>query len=297
MSVVEVKGLYKSLGKKEILRNMSFEIGEREIVGFIGPNGAGKSTTMKCLTSLLKPDKGTITICGHDLMKEREKALENVSAMIENPGLFPTLNGYENLLYFAKLRHIPQERIDEMVAFTKLGPHIKKRTAYYSMGMKQRLGLAIALLNNPKFLILDEPTNGLDPNGIMELRKELRELVEHQGISILISSHQLGEIDKIADRTICIHHGQIIEPPKAIQDYYAYTFILDEKDLEKAKDITMEGAGFEWKTNSVDVHFDREEGMHNYLAKLMEKGIIVRDIIKESLDIEKVYQELYQEDL
>ena len=297
MNVLEVKGLCKSLGKKEILRDVSFTIGEQEIVGFIGPNGAGKSTTMKCLTSLLKPDRGTITICGHDLGNEREQALENVSAMIENPGLFPTLSGYENLLYFAKLRYIPQERIDEMIAFTKLGTHIKKRTAHYSMGMKQRLGLAIALLNHPKFLILDEPTNGLDPNGIMELRKELRELVEHQGISILISSHQLGEIDKIADRIISIHHGEIIETPRAIQDYYAYTFLMNEEDLEKAKSVEMEEAGFEWKTNSVDVHFKSEEGMNQYLQKLVKEGIVIRDIIKESLDIEKVYQELYQEDL
>lgn len=297
MDVVEVKGLYKRLGNKEILKDVSFTIGEHEIVGFIGPNGAGKSTTMKCLTSLLKPDQGTIKICGHDLVKEREKALENVSAMIESPGLFPTLNGYENLLYFAKLRHVSQERIDDMIAFTKLGAHIKKRTAHYSMGMKQRLGLAIALLNDPKFLILDEPTNGLDPNGIMELRKELRELAKHQGVSILISSHQLGEIDKIADRIISIHKGKIIETPRAIEDYFAYTFIIEEKDMDKAKGIVMEEARFEWKSNGVNAYFHNHEGMQHYLQKLMSADIMIRDIIKENVDIEKVYQELYQEEI
>ena len=133
MEVVEVNGLCKSLGKKEILKNVSFTIHPHEIVGFIGPNGAGKSTTMKCLTSLLKPDKGSITICGHDLTKERELALSCVSAMIENPGLFPTLNGYENLLYFARLRNISKDRIEEVIRFIKLGSHIKKRTAHYSI--------------------------------------------------------------------------------------------------------------------------------------------------------------------
>lgn len=296
MNIVEVKGLWKSLGKKEILKDVSFTIGEHEIVGFIGPNGAGKSTTMKCLTSLLRPDKGSILICGYDLQKEREKALSHVSAMIENPGLFPTLSGYENLMYFAKLRKISDERVNEIITFTKLGEHIKKRTAHYSMGMKQRLGLGIALLNDPDFLILDEPTNGLDPNGIMELRKELRDLVDHH-VSILISSHQLEEINKIADRIICINKGAIMETPKALQDAFAYTLLLEEADIEKAKKIEVEEARIEWKSNGVGVYFRNEDGLNAYLQALVKENIAVKDIIKETIDIEQIYQDIYQDDL
>lgn len=295
MRVVEVEGLCKSLGKKEILKDVHFTIHDHEIVGFIGPNGAGKSTTMKCLTSLLKPDKGTIIICGHDVMKEREKALSNISAMIENPGLFPTLSGYENLLYFARMRNISKERMEEIITFTKLGPHLKKRTAHYSMGMKQRLGLGIALLSEPKFMILDEPTNGLDPNGIMELRKELRELCDHHGISLLISSHQLGEIDKIADRIICINQGRIIETPKVVHDYYAYTFIFDENDIELSKQIPMNDVRFDWKSNGVTAYFRNGDGMQQYVALLMQQRIHIKDIMKETIDIEQIYKEIYQE--
>lgn len=297
MNVVEVSGLCKSLGKKEILKDVNLVIKEKEIVGFIGPNGAGKSTTMKCLTSLIRPDKGSITICGMDLCSEREKALENISAMIENPGLFPTLSGYENLLYFAKLRNISKERVDEIVAFTKLGEHIKKRTAHYSMGMKQRLGLGIALLNKPKFLILDEPTNGLDPNGIMELRKELRDLVDTQGISILIASHQLDEINRIADRIVCIHQGEIIETPSMIKESYKYTFLMAPEDVLRAKEIPMEEARLNWQSNGVNAYFRNGDGMHSYLTLLMDAKIQIQDIIKETMDIEQIYKEIYQDAL
>lgn len=297
MNVVEVEGLCKTLGRKEILKDVSFTIHEHEIVGFIGPNGAGKSTTMKCLTSLLRPDKGTIHICGLDLMKEREKALSNVSAMIENPGLFPTLSGYENLLYFARMRHISKARIEEIITFIKLGPHIKKRTAHYSMGMKQRLGLGIALLSEPKFMILDEPTNGLDPNGIMELRKELRELRDHHGVSILISSHQLGEIDKIADRIICINQGRIMETPSKIHDCYAYTFLLEEGDKERLKQIQMPEVSFDWKSNGVTAYFRNEDGLQQYVTQLIQHEIHIKDIVKESIDIEQLYKEIYQEEV
>lgn len=295
MNVVEVKGLCKSLGKKEILKNVSFTIGEHEIVGFIGPNGSGKSTTTKCLTSLLRPDKGSIVICGHDLLKEREEALRYTSALIENPGLFPTLSGFENLIYFAKLRGVDNARVEEIIAFTKLGKHIHKRSAHYSLGMKQRLGLGIALLAKPKFLILDEPTNGLDPSGIMELREELRELVNKEGMSILVSSHQLGEMDKIADRLICINNGVIIEPPQHIQEQHAYTFLFHGEDQMRAKQCAK-GLRVEEKNKGLCVYFHNEEEMQVYLGKLLKEQIIIRDIVKEVIDIEQLYREMYQEE-
>lgn len=292
----EVKELCKSFGKHEVLKHVSFAIHDHEIVGFIGPNGAGKSTTMKCMASLIYPSSGQIIIEGHDLAKERELALQYVSAMIEAPGLFPTLSGYENLRYFAKLKHVDQKRIEEIARFTRLGKSLEKRAGQYSMGMKQRLGLGIALLGHPKFLILDEPTNGLDPRGIMELRQELRQLADEEDVAILISSHQLGEIEKVADRIICINQGEIVETPSAVHNAYVYTFYMKEKDLEAAADIPMEAAELQREGLGVKARFRNEDGMNGYLRKLMEHNIQVTDIVKENVDIESIYREVYGDD-
>lgn len=293
MSVVEVRELNKRYGKHKILKDVSFVIEEKEIVGFIGPNGAGKSTVMKCLSSLVYPDSGEIIINNYNLKKAREKALTSVSAMIENPGLFPALSGYENLVYFASLRNIEKARIDEIIEFTKLGDGIKKKVAHYSLGMKQRLGLGIALLSKPKFLILDEPTNGLDPKGIMELREELRELVDSEGISILISSHQLGEIEKISDRIICIDHGEIIETPQNLDSYDAYLVYFNEKDVDSAKNIQLQDAVVEWDDNVAKVHFNSDDGLSTYMEKLVENNIKIKEITRELVDIESVYKEAF----
>lgn len=289
----EVRDLCKSFGKHEVLKNVSFSIQDHEIVGFIGPNGAGKSTTMKCMASLLYPSSGTIIIEGHDLAKERELALHYVSAMIEAPGLYPTLSGYENLQYFAKLKHVDQKRVQEIAEFTRLGKNLKKRAGQYSMGMKQRLGLGIALLGHPKFLILDEPTNGLDPRGIMELRQELRQLADEEDVAILISSHQLGEIEKVADRIICINQGKIVETPSAVHNAYVYTFYVHEQDLEAALSIPVEEARLQRDGQGVKAMFRDEEGINIYLKKLIERDIQVLDIVKEDVDIEAIYREVY----
>ncbi|MCR0382561.1 ABC transporter ATP-binding protein [[Clostridium] innocuum] len=292
----EVKNLCKSFGKHEVLKNVSFTIHDHEIVGFIGPNGAGKSTTMKCMASLIYPSSGQIIIEGHDLAKERELALQYVSAMIEAPGLFPTLSGYENLQYFARLKHVDQKRIDEVAAYTRLHKNLEKRAGQYSMGMKQRLGLGIALLGHPKFLILDEPTNGLDPRGIMELRQELRQLADEEDVSILISSHQLGEIEKVADRIICINQGEIVETPSAVHNAYGYTFYMQEKDLEVAAAMQLEDAQLEREKLGIKARFRNEKGMSMYLQKLLQQHIEVIDIVKETVDIESIYREVYGDD-
>ena len=176
--LVEVFQLNKSYGKHHVLKDVSFSIYENEIVGFIGPNGAGKSTTMKCMVGLVIKDSGTINIAGHDIEKEREKLLECTSSLIESPGLYPNMSGYDHLVLIAKLRKVSKERLNEMIEFTRLGSMLKMDTSKYSMGMKQRLALAIALMSRPKLLILDEPSNGLDPRGIIELRLTLKELGE-----------------------------------------------------------------------------------------------------------------------
>jgi len=209
MNVLEVKDLEKSFGRFKAVGGVSFHVKQGEIVGFIGPNGAGKTTTLKLVTNLLWPDKGTITICGYDLMTARKQALSSISGIIENPGLYSNLTGLDNLLFIQKIRKISDKRMLECIEMTNLGEHLKKTVQKYSLGMKQRLALGMAMLTEPKLLILDEPTNGLDPTGIIELRKMLANMAATGQTSIFFSSHQLGEVEKLANRVIYIKEGKI----------------------------------------------------------------------------------------
>lgn len=216
-NVLDVLNLCKSYGNHLVLDDISFSIRENEIVGFIGPNGAGKSTLMKCLCGLIHMDSGNVTICGHDIQSQREKALSHQASLIESPGLFFNMTGYENLEIFASLKNVSKDKLQQMADYKRIGDYLKKPVSSYSLGMKQRLALSIALLSSPQFLMLDEPMNGLDPSGVFELRKELRKMVDEYGMSLLISSHQLNEIEKIADRIIYIENGKIKEVEKQEQ--------------------------------------------------------------------------------
>ncbi len=293
--VVEVENLNKSYGKKLVLDQVSFHVKPNEIVGFIGPNGAGKSTTMKCLCNLIYPDSGTIKINGYDLLKDRENALAQQAALIESPGLYADMTGRENIELIAKLRKISRDRVEEICEFTEIGDALNRKVSGYSMGMKQRLGLGIAIMSKPKFLILDEPTNGLDPTGIIHLRSTLQQLIEKEDISILFSSHQLGEVEKLADRIICINKGKIIETPKAFQEQFSYILQLDE--VERAYDLFKEWLPEEKiriiGIDVIRVELSNVEMLNKMLAQLIQEKIIVMDISKDSMDVETVYQEVY----
>ena len=171
MKVLEVEGLKKTIGKREIIKDISFSIEEGEIFGFLGPNGAGKTTTIRMLVGLIKPTAGKISICGYDLKKDTESALKEVGAVVENPELYKYLSGRENLMQLARIRKIPKEEVNEVIKLVGLENRIDDKVKKYSLGMKQRLGLAASLLSSPKLLILDEPTNGLDPSGIIDFRE------------------------------------------------------------------------------------------------------------------------------
>ena len=293
--VVEVKGLNKSYGKKKVLDNVSFYVKPNEIVGFIGPNGAGKSTTMKCLCNLIYPDRGTITINGYDLLKNREKALSYQAALIESPGLYTDMTGRENIRLIGKLRNVSKERIKEICDFTEIGEALDRRVSGYSMGMKQRLGLGIAIMSKPKFLILDEPTSGLDPTGIIHLRSTLEKLMDMEDISILFSSHQLGEVEKLADRIICINKGKLIETPKSLEKQYSY--ILQFENINKAYDIVREQLDSDSirkvGDDSLRIELKRPDKFNKLLKSLTEGGVTVLDITKDSMDIEAVYKDVY----
>ncbi|XOK63951.1 ABC transporter ATP-binding protein [Paenibacillus elgii] len=208
--VLAVDNVKKTIGKRLIIKGISFDVRAGEIFGFLGPNGSGKTTTIRMLVDLIKPTEGSIRICGYDVNKEHNEALQYVGCIVENPELYSYLSGWENLEHFARmLPGVGEKRIREVVDIVGMDARIHDKVKTYSLGMRQRLGIAQALLNDPKLLILDEPTNGLDPQGIKELREFIRQLAE-SGLSLFISSHLLSEIQQMCDRVAIISHGEVI---------------------------------------------------------------------------------------
>ncbi|MGM9985865.1 MAG: ABC transporter ATP-binding protein [Bacillaceae bacterium] len=242
-TVLSVKHVTKTIGKRDLVHDISFDVRRGEVFGFLGPNGAGKTTTIRMLVGLIKQTSGTISIGGHDVQQDFCKAMEQVGAIVENPELYTYLTGWENLKQFSRmLQGVDEKRINEVVKMVNLENRIHERVKTYSLGMKQRLGIAQALLGNPSLLILDEPTNGLDPMGIRELRVFIRQLVERNQISVFVSSHLLSEIELLCDRVGIIHHGKMVAV-STVKELMARSTERIEwtlSDKEKAKKILLE---------------------------------------------------------
>lgn len=214
-AILRIDNLTKKYGTRIAVNNLSLAIHPGEIFGFLGANGAGKSTTIKMLTGLTTITSGDAFICGNSVKFKFEKAMENIGAIVEIPEFYNYLTGYQNLKYFAKLSNIKSKhQIDSVVSLVGLSDRINEKVGGYSLGMKQRLGVAQALLNSPKLLILDEPTNGLDANGIREFRGLLKNLAKKHGIAILISSHILAEMQLLCDTIGIIDNGVLIKTDK-----------------------------------------------------------------------------------
>lgn len=209
MSVLEVKNIYKSLGKRQVINGIDFSIEEGEIFGFLGPNGAGKTTTIKMIVGLIGIDKGSILIDGSDIVKDGIKARAKLGAVVENPEMYNYLTGMANLKMIGQIRKIPKSEILDMVELVGLTDRIDDKVGKYSLGMKQRLGLASALMGKPRLLILDEPTNGLDPSGIIDFRNIVKKAVRELKTSVFISSHILSEVQQLCTRVAFINHGEI----------------------------------------------------------------------------------------
>lgn len=216
--ILHVDKLSKTIGKRKIVDDVSFHIHQGEIFGFLGPNGAGKTTTIRMLVGLIRPTSGRIRIGEYDLQNQHLQAIQQVGCIVENPECYPYLTGRENLELFTRMvDSIPKYRIDEVIELVELDQRIDDPVKTYSLGMKQRLGIAQALLGNPQLLILDEPTNGLDPAGIRELRTFIRKLADEKGISVFISSHILHEIQLLCDRVAIIHKGKVLTTERVDQ--------------------------------------------------------------------------------
>ncbi|MDQ0362914.1 ABC transporter ATP-binding protein [Breznakia pachnodae] len=292
MKILEVKGLMKNYGKSEILKDVNFEVNTHEVIGFIGPNGAGKTTTMKCISGLTGFHQGSIQVDGHDIKKDRIEALKYQTSMIEGPALYPELSGKENIKLFASLRGVSKERVDEMIEMTKLGKNINRKVSQYSMGMKQRVGLAISLMSNPKLIMLDEPTNGLDPSGVIDLLTLVKELATKEEIGILFSSHTLADVEKIADRIIFIKDGQLIDESQFVKDQ---SIVYEVKTEEDINDILKDQFVFEYNevVKTYTIRLEKKEDLNELLQLFSKNQVTVLDISKVEQSIEDVYKDIY----
>ncbi len=208
---LELKNVRKKIKNKEIIKDVSLKINRGEVYGFIGPNGAGKTTTIRMIVGLMNITDGEVLILGKSIAKEYKAAAENIGAIVENPEMYPFMTGRQNLHHFARMYDdVSKERIEEVIGLVGLNKAIDEKVKNYSLGMRQRLGIAQAVLHNPAVLILDEPTNGLDPAGIREIRDYIRRLAAEENVAVMISSHLLSEIELMCDRIGIIKHGELI---------------------------------------------------------------------------------------
>lgn len=211
-SIVVIKDVTKVIKGRTIIDNVSFEVNKGEVFGFLGPNGAGKTTTIRMIVGLIDITSGDILIGGKSIKTNFEDAVRHVGAIVENPEMYKFLSGYQNLIHYARMvKGITKEKINETVKLVGLSDRVHDKVKTYSLGMRQRLGLAQCLLHDPKVLILDEPTNGLDPAGIREIRDYIRLLAREKNMAVIVSSHILSEMEMMCDRIGIIQNGQLID--------------------------------------------------------------------------------------
>ncbi|MFE4761797.1 ABC transporter ATP-binding protein [Bacillus mycoides] len=296
-TILSVRDLKKVIGKKTLVEEISFDVKQGEVFGFLGPNGAGKTTTIRMLVGLIKATEGTISIGGYSIKENFREAMRQIGSIVENPELYTYLTGWENLKQFARmLGDISDERIIEIAKMVHLDERIHDKVKTYSLGMKQRLGIAQALLGNPKLLILDEPTNGLDPAGIRELREFIHKLVKEENMSVFISSHLLSEVQLICDRVAIIHKGKMItvapieELIKTASDRveWAVTPISKAKDmLEAAEEVEEVSVEDERLLCRMDV-----ASINVWNKHFVENGIDVHSVKELVFTLEDLFIEL-----
>ncbi|MEY4469521.1 MAG: hypothetical protein RLZZ87_845 [Actinomycetota bacterium] len=294
-NAIEVSGLTKRYDNLAAVQSASFSVPRGTICGFVGPNGAGKTTTIRMLLGLIAPTSGTGTVLGHSIT-EPEKYLASVGAMIEGPAFYPALTGAENLKVLATMGGIPIERVAELIDLVGLGGRGGDKYKTYSLGMKQRLGIAAALLPSPELLILDEPTNGLDPEGIQEVRDLLKKLAS-EGTTVFVSSHLLSELEIISQHIVMLRKGEVVFAG-AIEDLlFAQkpTIIVkteNPSDLEKIVAIAI-AAGHPAVIRHQEAHI---EGPHDWAATLnrsaFDAGIVLSQLHPTLPNLEETFFEM-----
>ena len=290
--VLKCQNLCKSFGKKQILKNVSFELEEGDILGFIGPNGAGKTTTIKLILGLQKINSGSVIINGFDVKKDFTKAIERVGTIVENPDLYMYLTGYQNLKLMKNIyKNVDETRIEEVIKLVGLENRINDKVSKYSLGMRQRLGIAQAILHKPNILILDEPNNGLDPEGIKQIRELLKKLSRDEKMSILISSHNLAELESLCNKVCIIKNGTIVEEnnittlKKSTVNHSSYIF--ETNSSQEASKIIKEKSEIIDNTH-IRVYIEKSY-IPSIIKELLEDNLLVYTIQEEELSLEDAF--------
>jgi ABC-2 type transport system ATP-binding protein len=292
-TILQLSNLKKKIGKKTIIHDLSLDVYKGEVFGFLGPNGAGKTTTIRMIVGLMSITEGQVLINGKSVSKDFESAIAHVGAIVENPELYKFLTGYQNLVHYSRMmKGISEERIQEVVKLVGLENRINDKVKTYSLGMRQRLGLAQALLHNPSLLILDEPTNGLDPAGIREIRDYLRKLAKEEGLAVFVSSHLLSEMELMCDRIGILQHGKLIDVQN-VKDFSndknipQVVFTVDNASIVRE----LLGEGTLLSADQIELTIEKED-IPATVGKLVENGIKLYGIEPKGKSLEDKFLEI-----
>ncbi|ACA39904.1 ABC transporter ATP-binding protein [Lysinibacillus sp. fkY74-1] len=258
--IVQLQNLSKTIRGKQLIQQLNIDLYPGQITGFLGPNGAGKTTTIRMMTGLMHPTEGKVIIDGLSLQEHYEEAISKVGVIVENPEMYKFMSGYKNLLHFARMhKNVSKERIMEVVKQVGLENRIHEKVATYSLGMRQRLGLAQALLHRPKFLILDEPTNGLDPAGIREFRMYLRKIAAEDNVSVFVSSHLLSEIELMCDRVAVIQNGKLIDIREIHNESTSFYYVEAQPQEQVSAHLAQHDYKFEVMKQGYVIELKKED--------------------------------------
>jgi ABC-2 type transport system ATP-binding protein len=296
--IVKTNKLTKRFGREYAVSDLEMKIPKGEIYGFLGPNGAGKTTTIRMLLGLMKPTSGTIEIFQKDLKKDRISILSGIGSLVENPSYYPHLTAYENLEAMRKILGASKQRIEEVLEIVRLTDAANKKVKGFSLGMKQRLGIAAALLNSPELLILDEPTNGLDPSGIIEIRHLIKRLPSEFGMTVLISSHLLSEMEQMATTVGILTKGKMIfqDSIEAMCMYAQQKIILSTDDSEAAwRALLARGIKAEFHDGRIHLYERSNEKVAQAVRNLVQAGFSIYRVEEEKRSLEDIFLQMTEE--
>jgi ABC-type multidrug transport system ATPase subunit len=296
--IIKTEGLQFAFQKQKVLNGIDLQVPEGSIFGFLGPNGAGKSTTIKVLLGLLRVPAGKVFMFDHELNSGKIEILGHIGAVVESPSLYEHLNAFRNLEITQRLRRLPEKRILDVLEIVGLTKEAHRKIRQYSTGMKQRLSLAIAMLGNPRLLILDEPINGLDPSGIIEIRNLLLHLNKEHGCTIFLSSHILDEIEKICSDVAVIDKGKVLyqgEMRGLLQRYGGQEKVLVETNHNEAIIPFLKPGTFQIKGSQISILVESKQETSLLIKKIVESGIGVYSVEPDRSDLERSFLEILRE--
>lgn len=296
--VLKLENVSKRYSKKEVLKDISFSVNPGEILGIVGPNGAGKTTIMKIICGLTKKYTGNVYIHGKNIRKPISNSTKQIGCVIETPGFYPDLTGYENLLFFANISGVKDKsEINQISKILELDNYLDTKAKHYSLGLKQRLGIAQAVLASPKILILDEPTNGLDPEIVPQIRNFLKKLALEKNMAIIISSHILSEIESICNKVLFMQKGEIIKIEDLTNSDDSKSIIAFETSMLKGLEsfLVIQKIPYEIINNNTVYANYPYENLETLISQIYENKIHFKSVYKVALSLESKYLKIMEE--